>query len=140
MAKKYFVILFLFFASFSCKNEEFVNGIFVTGDYTTVLHNWQGERANTINVSNFPDSSRISYPTYWLSISDKYAVLYTQADANASRVGYYTLSPTLKVNTQEILEVENLKLVYARDIVAGTELIGVDETKSVILNGRLEKK
>jgi hypothetical protein len=35
---------------------------------------------------------------------------------------------------------DNLKLIFARNIVAGVELIGADETKNVILNGKIQKK
>ncbi len=139
MIKKYFGMILLL-SLWACKDKELLNGIFVTGDHTTVLRVWKGESNNTLHISNFQDSSRITYPAYWLSISDKYAVFHTRTDANADRISYYTLSPNLKQNTNEILSVENLKLIYARNIVAGTELLGADETKSVILNGSIEKK
>lgn len=140
MKKNYLGIALFLLSLFSCENKDLLNGIFVTGDHTTVLKIWKGEIGNTVNVSNFSDSSRISYPAYWLAISDKFAVLHTRADANADRVSYYILSPNLKQNTNDRLEIDNLKLIYARAVVAGIELIGADETKSVILNGTIEKK
>ncbi|MFN3315793.1 MAG: hypothetical protein ACK40K_03205 [Raineya sp.] len=142
MIKNYFLglcILLLFNFS-ACKDEEIFDGIFVTGDHTTVLRVWKGEINGSMNIANFQDSSKITYPAYWLSISDKYAVFHTRADANADRISYYSLSPNLKQNTKDILSVENFKLIYARNIVAGTELIEADETKSVILEGKIEKK
>lgn len=132
--------MILLLGLWACKDKELLNGIFVTGDHTAVLRVWKGESNNTLHISNFQDSSRITYPAYWLSISDKYAVFHTRADANADRISYFTLSPNLKQNTKEILSVEKLKLIYARNIVAGSELLGADETKSVILDGSIEKK
>ena len=140
MVKNYLLCISLLFILFACKDKELVNGIFVTGDHTTVLRVWKGESNNTFNISNFQDSSRVAYPAYWLSINEKYAAFYYQADANSNKVGYFTLAPIFKKNTRDVLELENLKLIYARDIVAGLELIGADETKSVILDGSIEKK
>jgi hypothetical protein len=140
MNKKYFIILTFLFLISSCKEEDLPKGIFVTGNLTAVLNVWRGERNGMMNIANFADSNRISYPAFWLSIGDKYASLYYQADANSSKIGYFTLNPELKTNTKDILELENLKLIFARDIVAGTELIEADETKNVILNGKIQKK
>lgn len=141
MIKNYFLSICLLFLSFSaCKDEEVFNGIFVTGDYTTVLSVWNGEKNGTMNVANFQDSSKITYPAYWLSITEKYAVFSCQAEGNSDKVSYFCLEPSFEQNNKDILELKNLKFVFARDIVAGIELVGVDETKSVILNGKIEKK
>lgn len=140
MTKKYFYTLIFIFGLFACQEKELINGIFVTGDHTTRLDFWQGENNEVMRITNFKDSSSISYPAYWLNISDRYIEFYHQADANSARMGYFALNPTIKQNTRDILELENVKLIFARGIVAGVELIGADETKNVILNGRIEKK
>jgi hypothetical protein len=140
MNKKYFIILtFLFFFS-SCKEEDLPKGIFVTGDLTAVLNIWRGERNGMMNIANFADSARIAYPAFWLSINENYAALYYQAEASSNKIGYFALAPTIKQNSTKILELDNLKLIFARNIVAGVELIGADETKNVILNGKIQKK
>ena len=140
MGKNYLCILLLFFGLLACKEKDLLNGIFITGDHTTILRFWRGENNGIMRLANFRDSTNIAYPTYWLNISDKYAEFYYQADANTAKIGYFALTPAIKQNSREILELENLKLVFAKDIVAGTELIGIDETKSIILNGSIEKK
>lgn len=140
MIKKYFIFIFLTLTLFACQEENLLEGVFVTGDHTTVLRFWQGETNAGMNISNFQDSSSISYPAYWLVINEDYAVFYHQADANSRKEGYFALKPALKTNTENTLELSDLKLIYAQGIIAGIELIGADETKSVILNGGIEKK
>ncbi len=141
--KKLYVILFLICLSItSCLIKETeVQGIYVTGDYTVALRYWiNPSNPETIFIANYPDSSAISYPAFLLELrrNKQYAIFHIKETENARKNFYYSLQPNFSDNNNKI-EIKDLKMIWARALVAGMELIDPNETKSVILNGTLNK-
>lgn len=141
--KKLYVILFLIcFGITSCLIKETeVQGIYVTGDYTVVLRHWLNpSNQDAIFIANYADSSAIAYPAFLLELrkNKQYAVFHIQEQNGSRKFFYYSLQPNFLENSQKI-EIKDLKMIWAKAIVAGIELIEPDETKSVILNGTLNK-
>lgn len=124
----------------SCLLKEEVQGMYITGDYTTVIRNWLHTNADVWFIANFADSSAISYPAYLLEIRKdrKYAIFHVQEREGTRKVFYYSLQPNFSENTKSI-EVKDLKMIWARALVNGVELVDPDPTKSVIVNGKLNK-
>ncbi|MCS6795912.1 MAG: hypothetical protein RMJ97_07955 [Raineya sp.] len=142
MKKFYFILVFLLVLIPSCLiKEEEVQGIYVTGDYTVVLRHWLNpSNPNAFFIANYPDSSAISYPAFLIELrkNRRYAVFHVQEKEVSRKVFYYALQPNFNEDSRKI-EIKDLKMIWAKSIVAETELIDPDETKSVILNGVLNK-
>ncbi|PKQ70545.1 hypothetical protein [Raineya orbicola] len=142
MKKLYAIWLLLCLSFSSCliKDSE-VQGIYVTGDYTVVLRHWLNpSNRDAFFIANYPDSSAIAYPAFLLELrkNKQYAVFHIQEKEGSRKIFYYSLQPNFLEDSRKI-EVKDLKMISAKSIVAGVELIDPDETKSVILNGTLNK-
>lgn len=141
--KKLYVILSLICLSItSCLIKETeVQGIYVTGDYTVVLRHWLNpSNPDAIFIANYADSSAIAYPAFLLELrkNKQYAVFHIQENNVSRKIFYYSLQPNFSEDSHKI-EIRDLKMIWAKAIVAGIELIEPDESKSVILNGTLNK-
>ncbi|WP_448529567.1 hypothetical protein [Raineya sp.] len=142
MRKLYAIVLLIGLSFSSCLiKESEVQGIYVTGDYTVVLRHWLNpSNQDAIFIANYADSSAIAYPAFLLELrkNKQYAVFHIQEKDGGRKIFYYSLQPNFLEDSRKI-EVKDLKMIWAKAIVAGIELIEPDDTKSVILNGTLNK-
>jgi hypothetical protein len=142
MRKLYAIVLLIGLSFSSCLiKESEVQGIYVTGDYTVVLRHWLNpSNQDAIFIANYADSSAIAYPAFLLELrkNKQYAVFHIQEKDGGGKIFYYSLQPNFLEDSRKI-EVKDLKMIWAKAIVAGIELIEPDDTKSVILNGTLNK-
>ncbi len=142
MRKLYAIVLLIGLSFSSCLiKESEVQGIYVTGDYTVVLRHWLNpSNQDAIFIANYADSSAIAYPAFLLELrkNKQYAVFHIQEKDGGRKIFYYSLQPNFLEDSRKI-EVKDLKMIGAKAIVAGIELIEPDDTKSVILNGTLNK-
>jgi hypothetical protein len=138
-AISYLSILFILFIT-SCKPKEEFEGIFITGDHTSVMRYWQGERNGLMQVANFSDSANIVYHAYLLQINSKYGIFHVKTTETDPTNRYYILKPEFKTNDRQVLEVEKMKMTFGKGVINGEEIISPDDTKTVILGGAILKK
>ena len=142
--KKYItILLFSFIALIGCKELiEAENGIRATGDYSGLLTKriTQNPPSGVVSweVSSITDSTNITYPTFMLSLSDKKgALVVREADGKPLKY-YYAAKHRININSSNSLEINNITFLSGKGISANDEIIDPDDTKTVILNGKLK--
>ncbi|GIV39065.1 MAG: hypothetical protein KatS3mg033_0865 [Thermonema sp.] len=135
-----FVVSFLL-ACISCEQAAPPNKIFITGDYSGSLdYLWEEESsANNLQIraASYPDSSSISYPSFYFIISPDRAILYVRTDENSALDYYYAIRPVFQYSGQE-LQVKELKMIFGTGLVNDT-IQNPDDTRSVLLDGKLKR-
>lgn len=144
--KKYFTILLLTFVSlFACK--EIVidpeNGIRATGDYAGLLTKRIYPNApisNTVlwEVTSITDSTNIIYPTFALTLNETKGALVVQPERGKPLQYYYAVSHKINVKSSNTLEISDITFLSGGGISADNQIITPDNTKTVILNGKLK--
>ena len=141
--KKYFTILFVFIAFVGCKDlVEPENGIRATGDYAGLLAKRiiQNPPSSVVSweLSSITDSTNIVYPTFMLSLSEKKGALVVREDNGKPLKYYYSVKHQINVNNPNLLEINNITFSSGKGISVSDEIIDSDDTKTIILNGKLK--
>ena len=142
--KKYFTILLLtFIGLFACKDiitPE--NGIRATGDYagflSTRIIQTPASPAVLWQLTSVADSTNIIYPTFSLSLNQKKGSLVVQPEYGKPLKYYYAVNHQINVNNLNDIEINDITFVSGGGISAGNEIISPDNTKTIILNGKLK--
>ncbi|MDX1902724.1 MAG: hypothetical protein SFU27_01095 [Thermonemataceae bacterium] len=135
--KHYYFLIFIFLFS-TCTQKEEVEGLFVTGDFSANLSHWQGNKNNTNQIASFPDSTKISYPSYFLEINQQVAILQIKNSEAEQSVFYYATMPNYTITEKNILNVSSLKMFYGEGvIISSNQIVNQDDTKTVIIEGKV---
>lgn len=134
-------VLLLLLACVSCMEADAPNKIIITGDYSGSLDYLWSEELNgnslQMRAASYPDSGSISYPAFYFVISPERAILYVRAEENNALDYYYAVKPDFKYSQDE-LQVEELKMIFGTGLV-NNEIQNPDDTRSVVLNGKLKR-
>ncbi len=142
--KKYFTILLLtFIGLFACKDIiEPENGIRATGDYAGLLSTriiqTPPSPAVLWQLTSISDSTNITYPTFSLSLNKTKGSLVVQSAQREPLKYYYAVKHQINVNNLNDIEINDVTFVSGGGISAGNEIISPDNTKTIILNGKLK--
>ena len=141
--KKIITILLLSFISLiACKEIiDPENGIRATGDYIGFLTERISQKTPSTpvlwQITSITDSTKVTYPTFSLSLSEtKGALVVREADGKPLKY-YYAVNHKINVDNANSLEIKNITFLSGKGISANDEIIDPDNTKTVILNGKL---
>ena len=142
--KKYFTILLLIFMSlFACKDTiEPENGIRATGDYagfltTRIIQN-PASSAVLWQLTSVADSTNITYPSFSLSLNQTKGSLVVQPEEGKPLKYYYAVNHQINLNNTNNIEINDITFLSGGGISANNEIISPDNTKTIILNGKLK--
>ena len=142
--KKYFTTLLLTFMSlFACKDTiEPENGIRATGDYagfltTRIIQN-PASSAVLWQLTSVADSTNITYPSFSLSLNQTKGSLVVQPEEGKPLKYYYAVNHQINLNNTNNIEINDITFLSGGGISANNEIISPDNTKTIILNGKLK--
>ena len=142
--KKYFTILLLtFMGLFACKDIiDAENGIRATGDYagflTTRIIQTPASPAVLWQLTSISDSTNIVYPSFSLSLNQTKGSLVVQSEVGKPFEYYYAVKHQINVNNLNDIKINDVTFVSGGGISINNEIISPDNTKTIILNGKLK--
>ena len=143
MKKIITILLLTFLGLFACKEIiEPENGIRATGDYagflTTRITQIPPSTAVLWELTSVTDSTNIIYPTFSLSLNATKGALVVQPEENKRLQYYYVVNHKINVNSANTIEINDITFFSGGGISASNEIISPDNTKTIILKGKLK--
>ncbi len=119
------------------------NGIRATGDYagflTKRIYQNTPPTVPIWEVTSITDSTKITYPTFSLTLTETRGALVVRENEKKPLRYYYVVNHKINVNDLNSLEITDIQFLVGGGINTDDEIIQPDNTKTIILNGKLRQ-